>query len=63
VSAASGRAADSGRPFRELLLEDGTVSELLGTEGVDRTLDPAAYLGSAEAFIDRALERYGEDGT
>jgi 3-carboxy-cis,cis-muconate cycloisomerase len=60
VGAASGRAADSGRPFRDVLMEDETVSELLGPEGIDRALDPEAYLGSAEAFIDRALERYGE---
>ena len=63
VDAASARAADAGRPFRDLLLEDETVSELLGPEGIDRALDPAAYLGSAGEFIDRALERYGEDGT
>jgi 3-carboxy-cis,cis-muconate cycloisomerase len=63
VDAASAQAADSGRPFRELLLEDETVNELLGVEGIDRALDPLAYLGSAGAFIDRALERYGKDGT
>lgn len=63
VDAASARAADAGRPFRELLLEDEIVSELLGPEGVDRALDPAAYLGSAAEFINRALERYREDST
>lgn len=62
VDAASALAADSGRPFREVLMEDDRVSELLGPEGIDRALDPLAYLGSADAFIDRALERYGEGG-
>jgi 3-carboxy-cis,cis-muconate cycloisomerase len=60
IDAASGRAADSGRPFRDVLMEDETVSELLGPEGIDRALDPEGYLGSAGAFVDRALERYGE---
>ncbi|HEY7452968.1 MAG TPA: adenylosuccinate lyase family protein [Thermoleophilaceae bacterium] len=61
VDAASTRAADGGRPFREVLLEDEAVAGPLGEDGIDRALDPSAYLGSAEAFIDRALERYGKE--
>jgi 3-carboxy-cis,cis-muconate cycloisomerase len=61
VDAASAKAADSGRPFREVLLEDEAVAGPLGEDGIDRALDPSAYLGSAEAFIDRALERYGKE--
>jgi 3-carboxy-cis,cis-muconate cycloisomerase len=63
VGAASARAASEGRPFRDVLGEDGDVTRVLGEEGIDRALDPAAYLGSAGAFVDRALERYGKDGT
>jgi 3-carboxy-cis,cis-muconate cycloisomerase len=62
VGAASARAASEGRPFRDVLGEDGDVTRVLGEEGIDRALDPAAYLGSAGAFVDRALERYGKDG-
>jgi 3-carboxy-cis,cis-muconate cycloisomerase len=62
VDAASGRAAGEGRPFRDVLAEDEDVSRVLGKDGIDRALDPAVYLGSADTFIDRSLERYGEDG-
>jgi 3-carboxy-cis,cis-muconate cycloisomerase len=39
-------------PLREALAEH------MSPEEVDRALDPAAYLGSAHVFIDRALERH-----
>jgi 3-carboxy-cis,cis-muconate cycloisomerase len=63
VEAACRRAVDSGTPLRDELVGDEVVSEVLGAGGVERALDPLAYLGSAEAFVDRALERYGEDRT
>lgn len=46
-------------PFRDVLLHDDQVREHLGEAGVDAALDPAAYLGSACAFVDRALAAYG----
>jgi len=61
VESACRRAVDSGRPLREELVGDEVVSEVLGPDGVDQALDPRGYLGSAEAFVDRALDRYGED--
>jgi 3-carboxy-cis,cis-muconate cycloisomerase len=63
VAAACRRAVDAGRPLRDELLGDEVVSDLLGPDGIDRALDPLGYLGSAEAFVDRALARYGKDGT
>jgi len=36
------------------------VAERVAFEGGDAERDPAAYLGSAVIFVDRALERYGE---
>jgi 3-carboxy-cis,cis-muconate cycloisomerase len=60
VAAASRRAVEAGRPFREELLNDEAIE--LSPEEIDRALDPAAYLGSANAFIERALERYRERG-
>jgi len=60
VSAAASRASASGRPLREVLIEDGAVS--LSEEEIDAALDPSAYLGSAEAFVDRALEAHERRG-
>jgi hypothetical protein len=41
----------SGRPLTEALdLEQGD-------------LEPSSYLGSAEDFVDRALEAYGKEAT
>jgi 3-carboxy-cis,cis-muconate cycloisomerase len=45
----------AGRPLRDVLAERLTPEELA------RALDPASYLGSASAFVDRALELYAEE--
>ena len=50
------RAPESSRPLREALIEDERVD--LSEDEIDRALDPSAYLGSAEAFVDRALEAH-----
>jgi 3-carboxy-cis,cis-muconate cycloisomerase len=63
VAAASRRAAEAGRPLRDELAGDRVARELLDPDALERALDPLAYLGSAEAFVDRALARYAEDGT
>ncbi|MFC0108531.1 3-carboxy-cis,cis-muconate cycloisomerase [Kibdelosporangium aridum] len=47
--------ATSGHPFRAALLKDPRVR--LSEEDIDKALDPAGYLGSADEFIDRALRR------
>jgi 3-carboxy-cis,cis-muconate cycloisomerase len=60
VGELAARASQSGRPLREELLEDSRVE--LSEEEIDRLLDPGAYLGSAEAFVDRALEAHGRRG-
>jgi 3-carboxy-cis,cis-muconate cycloisomerase len=60
VSAAASRAVASGRPLREVLIEDEAVS--LSEAEIDAALDPSAYLGSAEAFVDRALEAHERSG-
>jgi 3-carboxy-cis,cis-muconate cycloisomerase len=54
VQVAVRRAAEDGRPLREVLAEGGQLSG----EELDRALDPSAYLGSAEQLVDRALARY-----
>jgi 3-carboxy-cis,cis-muconate cycloisomerase len=52
------RAARDGRPFREALLSLPEVTAALGAGGVDRALDPAAYLGVTDALIARALSAH-----
>ena len=51
VSAAAGAAG-----FREALAAD--PRNPLSAEELDTLLDPVGYLGSAEALVDRALDRY-----
>jgi 3-carboxy-cis,cis-muconate cycloisomerase len=58
VEAASTRAAAGDRSLREELLADEEISRHLSEAEVDAALDPAAYLGSSAAFIDRALAAY-----
>jgi 3-carboxy-cis,cis-muconate cycloisomerase len=58
VKAASARAADGGGRLRDELLASGDVTAHLSADAIDAALDPAGYLGSAEAFVDRALDAY-----
>jgi 3-carboxy-cis,cis-muconate cycloisomerase len=51
-----GELSRKDRPLRDALREDSRV-ELTDSE-LDAAFDPTTYLGSAEAFVDRALERY-----
>ena len=60
VREAARRTGESGRTFAEELRADERV-ELSDAE-LAEALDPMTYLGSAEAFVDRALERYRETG-
>jgi 3-carboxy-cis,cis-muconate cycloisomerase len=61
VAAASRRALDAGRPLRDELLDDAEIRSQLSPEEIDTALDPARYLGSAEALVERALTRYREE--
>jgi 3-carboxy-cis,cis-muconate cycloisomerase len=63
TDAACRRAVEAGRPLRDELLGDEVVRDLLGPDGIEQALDPLRYLGSADAFVDRALARYAGDGT
>ena len=55
VEQAARRAVDSGRGFRDVLLELPEVRDGLGAGALDGALDPAGYVGVADALIDRAL--------
>jgi len=56
VSEACARAAATGGPLRDELLADPRLG--LTPDEADAALDPAGYLGSAGAFVERALELY-----
>ena len=56
VRAAALRAADSGRTFEDELRADDRVG--LSDAELEDALEPSSYLGSAEAFVDRAIEEY-----
>ena len=53
--------AARGASFRDALLADERVG--LSPDELDALLDPAQYLGSAEALVDRALAAYEESRT
>jgi 3-carboxy-cis,cis-muconate cycloisomerase len=55
VADISREAVSSGRSLRDCLIADPRVT--LPVEDIDAALDPAGYLGSASALIDRALRR------
>ena len=60
VAAASRRAAEAGRPFREELLGDEAIRSQLSPEDLDRALDLDADAGEAAALVERGLSRYRE---
>ncbi len=55
VEQAARRSVDSGRPFRDVLLEPPEVADGLGSDRLDAALDPAGYLGATAELIDRTL--------
>jgi 3-carboxy-cis,cis-muconate cycloisomerase len=58
VKAAAERAGKTGMSFRQALREDERVCSRLSEQEIARALDPAAYLGATDAFIDNALATY-----
>lgn len=58
VKALCERAVTSGMHLRQAALADAQVREILSPEAIDQALDPASYLGSTDAFIDRSLASY-----
>ena len=60
VQAACDYATRSGVNVRQAALADEQVRAILSAEDIDRVLDPSEYLGSADTFINRALEAYRE---
>ncbi|EAU68975.1 3-carboxy-cis,cis-muconate cycloisomerase [Stigmatella aurantiaca DW4/3-1] len=54
IEAASKRSVTESLPLREVLRQDATVAEQIPATELDRLLDPAAYLGQASTWIERA---------
>jgi 3-carboxy-cis,cis-muconate cycloisomerase len=52
------RALAEGLTLAQVAHADGRIGAALAPEDIDRALDPAGYLGSADVFIERALETY-----
>jgi 3-carboxy-cis,cis-muconate cycloisomerase len=60
VKALCDRAVRSGVHLRQVALEEVYIQTILSPEEIDGAFDPGAYLGSTDAFIDRALRSYRE---
>src|SRR5919202_6963231 len=52
------RALAEGLTLAQAAQADARVGATLSSEDIDRALDPAGYLGSADVFIDRTLDTY-----
>lgn len=58
VQRAADRAAQTDKPLLEVAAADAQILAVLAPDSIARTLDPSAYLGSTDAFIDRALAEF-----
>ena len=61
VEAASKLARASGRPLADIARSEPAIAGNIGADEIDRALDPARYLGSADAMIDAALDMAKRD--
>src|SRR4030095_6049756 len=52
------RASRARIAFRDAVATDPAITERLNREALERALDPAAYLGSTDLLIDRALRSW-----
>ena len=59
----SRQSHDTGESLKDILLGDPTVNSHLPPEAIEEALNPASYLGSAGAFIDRMLGLHHAEGT
>jgi 3-carboxy-cis,cis-muconate cycloisomerase len=60
VEAAARQSIARGTPFRDELLKAPEAAQALDSASIDSLLDPAGYLGAADALIGRALADYAE---
>ena len=57
IARACDRAIAEGKPLATILRQDAELRGHLSDADIDRLMDPAAYLGSAGAFVDRVVAR------
>jgi 3-carboxy-cis,cis-muconate cycloisomerase len=57
LKSACERAITEGRALSETLRDDPALGPHLSDATLDRLMDPASYLGSAAAFVDRVVAR------
>lgn len=60
VAEACRRAASEERNLLDVLLDTPAVTDAVGVQPLHELLDPTTYLGSAEAFVQRALRRHAQ---
>ncbi|HYL57270.1 MAG TPA: lyase family protein, partial [Candidatus Acidoferrales bacterium] len=60
VARACERAISERRPLADVLRDDSEIRAHLTDADIARLVDPAAYLGSASAFVDRVVARIAE---
>jgi 3-carboxy-cis,cis-muconate cycloisomerase len=58
VREATSQARVSGQDLRSVARADTTVRAVLSEEALEQALDPGAYLGSTDVYIDRALDEF-----
>jgi 3-carboxy-cis,cis-muconate cycloisomerase len=58
VQEACDQARTAGSSLRQAAHDDLRISAAMSSDAIERVLDPAAYLGSADMLIDRALASY-----
>jgi 3-carboxy-cis,cis-muconate cycloisomerase len=56
VQAASRQARESGKHLREIISQDGMVTERLSAVELDRLFTPENYFGVAEQLVDRVID-------
>jgi 3-carboxy-cis,cis-muconate cycloisomerase len=58
VERAAQEASAGGRPFAQVLIGAPEIAAHLGPQDVAQLLDPARYLGSTDALVERALQAH-----
>jgi 3-carboxy-cis,cis-muconate cycloisomerase len=58
VQTLSRRAIAQGQDLQQAAFADEQVRAVLPVDAIERALDPSAYLGSTDTFIERALQSY-----
>jgi 3-carboxy-cis,cis-muconate cycloisomerase len=60
---AAGERVTAGQSFRDALLAEPIVADHISPQELDTLLDPSGYLGSADVFVDRALDLHRREVT